>query len=87
MGLSDANRHQRIIDIFQKLQMPLKIPQPLTKNQLIDIIRKDKKAVNKWPRFVLVDKIGHVFCKDGQFAIEVEIESVEKVLDELIGNN
>ena len=43
----------------------------------------DKKAVNKWPRFVLIDKIGCARCKDGQWANEVSQQIVENVLDML----
>jgi 3-dehydroquinate synthetase len=50
---------------------------------LIDLIKRDKKAVNKWPRFVLISKIGEVYSHDGQYAVEVAAELVEKILDKL----
>ena len=50
---------------------------------MIDLIKRDKKAINKWPRFVLIDKIGEVHCVDGQYAVEVAPELVMKVFHEL----
>jgi 3-dehydroquinate synthetase len=50
---------------------------------LIDIIKRDKKAINKWPRFVLIDRIGAVRSKEGQWAVEVRQDVVEKVLGKL----
>jgi len=47
------------------------------------LIKRDKKAVNKWPRFVLVSKIGEVYRRDEQYAVEVAPEVVEKILDRL----
>jgi 3-dehydroquinate synthetase len=50
---------------------------------LIDLIKRDKKAVNKWPRFVLLSNIGRVYCQNGQYAVEVAPELIEKVLKRL----
>ena len=50
---------------------------------MLDLIKRDKKAINKWPKFVLIEKIGKVHTKDGQYAIEVEPEIVKKVLKEI----
>ena len=83
LGLSDDKQLDRIKKVLQSLGMPLKIPADLTKDAVVDIIKRDKKAINKWPRFVLLDSIGKVYCKDGQWAHEVAQPLVEKVLDRL----
>jgi 3-dehydroquinate synthetase len=59
------------------------LPEDLADKDLIDLLKRDKKAVNKWPRFVLISKIGKVYSQDGQYAVEVAPELVEKVLDKL----
>ena len=46
-------------------------------------MKHDKKAVGKKPRFVLISDIGRVHCQDGQWAVEVAPELVEKVLGKL----
>jgi len=83
MGLAKKSRLDRIKDILKALGMPLAIPAELGKNVLIDLIKRDKKAVNQWPRFVLLKKIGKVLYEDGQWAHEVSRKVIEKTLDRL----
>ena len=59
------------------------MPADLAENTLIDLIKRDKKAINKWPKFVLVEKTGKVYTRDGQYAVEVRPEIVNKVISEL----
>lgn len=83
MKLAEHARLDRIRRILEKLGLPVKLPKDLTENSLIDIIKHDKKAVNKWPRFVLLTRIGQVYSRGGQWAVEVERLIVEKVLRNL----
>jgi 3-dehydroquinate synthetase len=52
----------------------------LAKEKIIDLLRHDKKAVDQWPRFVLLDSIGQVHGENGQYAVQVGREAVEKAL-------
>ena len=83
MQLAESGRLERIRRILGKLGVPVKLPGNLADKDLIDLIKRDKKAVNKWPRFVLVSEIGQVYCKDEQYAVEVAPEVVKKILDKL----
>jgi len=83
MQLAEPGRLDRIRQILQKLSVPVTLPKDLADKDLIDLIKRDKKAVNKWPKFVLISKIGEVYCHDGQYAVDVAPEVVEKVLDRL----
>jgi len=83
LGISQPGKFQRVRKMLQKLQVPIISPDNLDENVLLDLIKRDKKAVNKWPKFVLTDKIGNVYTKNGQYAVEVEPEIVESVLKEL----
>jgi len=83
MGLANRGRLERIRSILEKLGVPVKLPPNLAEENLIDLIKRDKKAINKWPRFVLVDRIGEVHRVDGQYAVEVAPELVTNVLHEL----
>jgi 3-dehydroquinate synthase len=83
MQLAEPGRLERIRRILEKLNVPVTLPKDLADKDLIDLLKRDKKAVNKWPRFVLISKIGEVYCHDGQYAVEVTPEVVEKVLDKL----
>jgi 3-dehydroquinate synthase len=84
LGLGTTDRLQRIQTIFGKIDVPAAIPENLEEKKLVKLIKHDKKAVQQWPRFVLIDKIGHVHQKDGQYAVEVEREIVENVINKLI---
>lgn len=83
LGLADAPRLQRIRNIFEKLGLNVKLPADLDEKRLIELIKMDKKAINKWPKFVLIDKIGKILCENEQYAIEVKQEIVEKILTKL----
>jgi len=81
--LAEPGRLRRIRQILQKLNVPVKLPKNLADKDLIDLIKRDKKAVNKWPRFVLISEIGRIHCLNGQYAVDVAPEVVKKVLNKL----
>jgi len=83
MGLAEPGRLDRIRAILEKLEVPVKLPAHLDEKKLIDILKHDKKAVDKWPKFVLIGRLGQVHCPDGQYAVDVERPIVEKVLKKL----
>jgi 3-dehydroquinate synthase len=83
LGLSEPGRLDRVRALLEKLGVPVKLPQNLAEDELIDVMRHDKKAVDKWPRFVLIDRIGQPHCDDGQYAVQVSREVVEKALKKL----
>ncbi len=83
MGLAEQNRLDRVRKILKKLGVPIKLPANLAEDKLMDLIKRDKKAINKWPKFVLTDNMGQVYTSDGQYAVAVEPEIVNKVLKEL----
>jgi 3-dehydroquinate synthase len=83
LQLAQQDRLNRIRRIFEKLGVPVKLPDNLAEKDLIDLIRHDKKAVNKWPRFVLISSIGQVYCQNEQYAVEVAPELVKKILNKL----
>jgi 3-dehydroquinate synthase len=87
LGLGGEKRVKILKKLFGRLNISLKIPKSITKRQILDIISKDKKAVQKWPRFVLLEKTGKVLCKNGQFAHQVERKIVEKTIDILLKKN
>jgi len=83
MGLGSSKRLDRVRKILSRLGVPTALPKNISKNALIETIRHDKKAINKWPKFVLIDIIGGVHCQEGQWAVDVRQEVVEKVLGKL----
>jgi len=83
MGICDASRLSRVKTILTELGMPTCIPRTITVDVLMDLIKRDKKAVDKWPKFVLTKGLGQVQQEDGQWAVNVEQRVVEKVLQAL----
>ena len=86
MGLAEDGRLVRIRKILGKIGVPTALPKDLAEDKLINLMKHDKKAVDKWPRFVLLSRIGQVYCQNGQYAVEVERRIVEKVLRKLREN-
>jgi 3-dehydroquinate synthase len=84
MGLVNDDRNERIEKLLVKLGLSTKISTGIKTAQLMDMLSLDKKAVGKWPRFVLLEKLGTVYCKDGQWAVEVKPEIVKQVIEKLV---
>ncbi len=83
LGLADTARLAAISNIFGKLNQPLTIDKRWSKADIIEALKRDKKAVSQQPRFVLVERIGKVHSADGKYSHTVSPEIVESVLDEL----
>ncbi len=83
LSLSKPSQLDRIRAIFERLGVPVRVPASMVQEKLIDLMRHDKKAVDQWPRFVLLDRIGQVRCEDGQYAVQVSREVVVNVLKKL----
>lgn len=83
MGLGRPARLERVREILEKIGMPVRLPEDLAEDKLMDLVRHDKKAVGKWPRFVLISEIGQVHCRDQQWAVEVEPNVVKRILGKL----
>lgn len=86
MGLSEPARLDRIAAILRKLNVPIELPSGMDTDKVIDILKHDKKAVDKWPKFVLTTDFGQVHRVDGQYAVDVKRDVVEQVLTKLRGN-
>ena len=69
--------------LLGELGLNLKIPAGIDKKTLINLLKRDKKSVNKWPKFVLLEDLGKALCRDGQWAHSVERELVDETLDAL----
>jgi len=83
LGLGDEKRFQQIKDILNKLDIALKIPPGITIEKIVEILKHDKKAVNKQPLFVLLEKTGSVRYKDNNWAHPVPEDIVRKAIEAL----
>ena len=87
LGLSEPGRLDRVRRVLEKLGVPVKLPPNLAEERVIDVMKHDKKAVDQWPRFVLLDRLGQVRCENGQYAVQVNREVVEKVLKSMVDDS
>lgn len=85
LNMAQEDRMERIKSVLRKLDLPLAIPKEINKDTLIDILKRDKKAVGKWPKFILLENIGNAKCSNGQWAHDVPREIVEGSIDKLYG--
>jgi len=83
MGLSERARLDRVRAVLEKLGVPVKLPPDLAEDRVMDIMQHDKKAVDRWPRFVLLERLGEVHCPNGRYAVPVGRDVMEKVLKQL----
>jgi len=83
LGLAEPGRLDRVRGVLEKLGVPVKLPPHLAEDKVIDLMKHDKKAVDQWPRFVLLDRLGQVHCENGQYAVRVRREVLEEVLKKL----
>ena len=56
LGLAEPDRLDRVRTVLEKLGVPVKLPPNLAEDRLMDVMKHDKKAVDQWPRFVLLDR-------------------------------
>ena len=83
LGLGRQERLDRVRKMLERIGGPVTLPPNLAEKNLIELVKHDKKAVAAWPRFVLISEIGRVHCRDGQYAVPVQLEIVYKVLTNL----
>lgn len=83
LGLAGDDRLGRIERLLEELGMPTRIPTELGQQNLLDLLATDKKAVGKWPRFVLLEALGRPLVKDGQWAHAVAEATVIDCLQQL----
>ncbi|MFC1765361.1 3-dehydroquinate synthase [Planctomycetota bacterium] len=83
LELGDKDRWGRIKTVLEKLNQPVKIPPEIKPDQVFDLIKRDKKAVDRWPKFVLTNELGEVYQDNGQWAVDIKQSLVEEVLEHL----
>ncbi len=82
-GVSSAGVGERAETVLEKLGMTLKLPDGIKTEELIETMKRDKKASGGNPRYVLLKDIGAVAEAGGDYAAEVPLETIEEVIREL----
>lgn len=84
MGLVNDDRLPRIRALLETLGQPTRIPNGIPKAAIVELLKRDKKAVAQWPRFVLLEQLGRALCKDGQWAHDIPLSVVESIIDSFV---
>ncbi|MBD3203656.1 3-dehydroquinate synthase [Candidatus Woesearchaeota archaeon] len=79
--LSDHELH-RITGILESFALPVRIPENITYTKIIKAMKLDKKARQKIPRFVLVEKIGKVKSKKDGYSFNVDEKIIKRAVEE-----
>lgn len=79
-GLLPLKDFHRILSIFQKYKIPLKLSRAYQIDEVLSLISRDKKAAKSTPRFVLLQKIGEPAPFNGKYCSEVPFELIEKAI-------
>jgi 3-dehydroquinate synthase len=83
MGLDTQGRLDRVKALLDRLGVPTRIPAALAMEQVMGLLQHDKKAVDKWPKFVLTNELGKVYRQEGGWAVDVPRDVVAKAINRL----
>ncbi|NGX37796.1 MAG: 3-dehydroquinate synthase [Chlamydiae bacterium] len=80
MGLLPKEAFDKVREIFQLYQIPLKISMQHSLDDWMSALALDKKALKGTPRLVLLEEIGRVAPFNGNFCSEVEFPLLEEAI-------
>ena len=84
LQLMTADEVERVEALLKRAELPIKIPEYIDREELLDKLYTDKKVRNGRLRFVLEDGIGKMKCfSDGNYGLEIEREQIAKILDKM----
>ena len=84
MAVTPPDIFPRALALFQRLALPVAIPAALSADAMLDTMKRDKKAVNQRPRFVIIEKLGAVHALQGAYAVDIAPDLVGSVLSRLV---
>ncbi len=87
LGALEQTSFARIENILLQYGLPLSNVLDFKVEQVIDVMRLDKKSLNGQPRFVIIDAIGSPRPYEGNYCTPIPKVLIEKALHWLIDNN
>jgi len=79
LGITKKGMAERIVRLLEQLRLPVERPEGASADQLIEVMRGDKKVRGGEMRFALPQEIGMMNVKDG-WTVVVEEEKIAKAL-------
>ncbi len=76
LGYLPQSALDRILALYKKYLIELKLPKGFHGKSFLEAMELDKKARNREPRFVLIDRIGHCLPFEGAYCTSVPKEAL-----------
>ncbi len=80
LGLWKEEELRRLTALIRKARLPLKPPQKVNPDELLEIMRLDKKSRKERIEMALPKAIGEMATRRGSYGIRVEEETIRRVL-------
>jgi len=77
----DNKEVERIVSLLKKFNLPVKVEKNIDIDEIIEIMKIDKKARNQKPRFVILEKIGKIRSEKNNFSFEVDEKLIRKAIE------
>jgi 3-dehydroquinate synthase len=83
IGISDEKTFIKQIEILKMLGLAVKIPKNISTNNIIDIMKVDKKARNAKPKFSLIKRVGkYAKFENNEVVTKIDTKILKKYIDE-----
>lgn len=84
LGFISEENMNRVIDLYKKANLPIKIPDYIDKNVLVKKLYTDKKVRDGKLRFVFQKEIGDVMCfGDNAYGLEIAENQIAKIIENM----
>ncbi len=80
LGHLHQSAFDRILNIFKKYNLPLRLPSRYPIDSILDAMILDKKSVQGHPRFVIINAIGSALPFESQYCTQVEENQIKTAL-------
>lgn len=81
IGKLNNNEVKRIEALLNKFNLPTTVEKNMGIDKIMEIMKIDKKARNRKPRFVILEKIGKIKSEKNNFSFEVDESIVRKAVE------
>ena len=81
IGKLSNNEAKRIEALLNKFNLPVTVEKNVNIDKIMEIMKIDKKARSKKPRFVILEKIGKIKSEKNNFSFEVHESIVRKAVE------
>lgn len=84
LGFISTENMNRVIELYQRANLPVEIPEYIDKKALIKKLYTDKKVRDGKLRFVFQKEIGNVMCfGENAYGLEIAEEQITEIIEEM----